>query len=306
MIRIEPIERLGLGNIGSSGSTSPSKLAAKDGKTSKKQRNQCIKYDFVWNNYNPNDLERLERFLKGFTRKAIYQEEDNGTPHLQGAIFLKKKARMTELVKFEELKHCSFRKCIHWNSLVKYCQKEESRIPGGRIFRHNVKKLRRPIKILKDDTLFEWQNEILAMLNREPDDRSINWYWEDIGGVGKSTFCKYLAVKLNAIVLSGKASDMKYGIVEYIKKHGDYPEIIILDVPRTVKNFLSYNGIEQIKNGLFFSTKYESDMVIGNCPHVLVFANFKPDISAMSIDRWQIKWIGTGLEEDGSSLCFSE
>lgn len=299
MKRMERLEHMGEGNIGGINAPLPPSQALNN---TKKRGNQKLKYDFVWNNYNPKGLERLERFLLVFAKKAVFQEENAGTPHIQGAIWLKKRARMSELVKYEELKHCSFRECIHWKSLVKYCQKEESRIPNGRVFRHNVKKPRKPIKVIKDDALYDWEKDIVSLINQEPDDRSINWYWEDIGEVGKSTFCKYLCVKHNAILLSGKAADMKYGIVKYIEKHGDYPELIILDIPRTSENYLSYTGIEEIKNGLFFSGKYESDMVMGNCPHVIVFANFEPEISSMSKDRWKIKWIGKEKRIQGLSL----
>lgn len=290
---MERLERLGKGNIESKNAPlSPQKV--------KKRGNQKIKYDFVWNNYNPDELERLERFLVGFCKQAVYQEENAGTPHLQGAVWLKKRARMSELVKHEELKHCSFRECIHWPSLVKYCQKIESRKPGGRLFRHNVKKLRKPIEILSEDQLNIWEKDIISLIRGKADDRSIHWYWEPIGKVGKSVFCKYLAVKHNVMVLSGKAADMKYGIIKYVEKHGDYPEVIVFDIPRTARGFLSYGGIEQIKNGLFFSTKYESDMVIGNCPHIICFANWEPDIEAMSNDRWIIKWIGKGEKQPDS------
>lgn len=292
-MKVERLEHLGEGNIESSNALLPPVKV-------KKQGNQKLKYDFVWNNYKSEDLERLERFLKGLTKRFVFQEEigKNGTPHLQGAIWLKKRARMSELVKNEELKHCSFRELKStWLHLSTYCQKtinekEGGRLPKGKVFRHNVKKIRKPIKVLEYDALFDWEKEIISLIDEEPDDRSINWYWEPIGGVGKSIFCKYLAAKHNAIVLGGKAADMKYGIVKYIEKHGDYPETIVIDVPRTSQNFLSYGGIEQIKNGMFFSTKYESDMVLGNCPHLIVFANFEPDLDKMSKDRWKIKYIG--------------
>jgi hypothetical protein len=50
--------------------------------------------------------------------------------------------------------------------------------------------------------------------------------------------------------------------------------------------------MENVKDGLFFSTKYESGMVRYNPPHVIVFANVPPDVTKMSADRWVIKEIG--------------
>jgi len=105
-------------------------------------------------------------------------------------------------------------------------------------------------------------------------------------------------VKHHALVLSGKSKDMKHGIVKYAEEKGDYPELIVLDVPRTSERFLSYGGIEQVKNGLFFSGKYESSQHYFNNPHLFVFANFKPNLSNMSRDRWRIRYLGDVDEEE--------
>ena len=83
---------------------------------------------------------------------------------------------------------------------------------------------------------------------------------------------------------------------KYKEKRGDYPPLIIIDVPRDSKK-ISYRGIEQIKNACFYSSKYECEMVVGNCPTVVIFSNFKPDEEKMSKDRWDIKCIGDGDED---------
>jgi len=51
---------------------------------------------------------------------------------------------------------------------------------------------------------------------------------------------------------------------------------------------MNYGAIEQVKNGLVFSGKYESSMLIFNPPHVVIFANDTPDESMYSNDRWHI------------------
>jgi hypothetical protein len=81
---------------------------------------------------------------------------------------------------------------------------------------------------------------------------------------------------------------MKYGIVKYIEKHGFAPTSVIIDIPRSRLDYVSYTAIEEIKNGCFFSTKYESDMVVFNSPHIICFANAYPETSQMSADRWKI------------------
>lgn len=64
----------------------------------------------------------------------------------------------------------------------------------------------------------------------------------------------------------------------------------MIDIPRSVDiDFLSYTGIEEIKNGCFFCGKYESDMVIMPIPHIIIFSNEEPNVDKLSADRWDIK-----------------
>lgn len=93
------------------------------------------------------------------------------------------------------------------------------------------------------------------------------------------------------MVVSGKGSDMKNGIIQYKEKNGCLPKIILINVPRTSIDFVSFTGIEEIKDMFFFSGKYEGGMVCGPSPHVYIFANNRPDTNKMSADRWNIQYI---------------
>ena len=99
---------------------------------------------------------------------------------------------------------------------------------------------------------------------------------------GKTTFCKYLCAKYNGIVIEGKKNDILYVAAEYES------DLYIMDIERTAEDYVSYASIEKIKNGLYMSGKFEGRMIIRNCPHVIIFANFEPDIEALSKDRWHI------------------
>ena len=250
----------------------------------KKQISPAKWWSFTLNNYNSSNIDDLLNTLN--EHKYVFQEEtgEQGTPHLQGCVEFKEKLRPLSL---------NLPKEMHWTKTrngkasIKYCCKEETR--SGEIFT-NIK-LSKPIKVLKEDNLYDWQKEVIEMIKEEPDDRKCYWYWENKGNRGKSALIKLLCYKYGAIVLSNKASDMKYGIVKYIEKHGAYPEIILIDIPRTSLDYLSYTGLEEVKNGCFFSSKYECEMVIGNSPHLIIFANEGPNITKMSEDRWVIKEI---------------
>lgn len=76
----------------------------------------------------------------------------------------------------------------------------------------------------------------------------------------------------------------------------DWPALIVYDVPRTTADFISYTALESLKNGCFFSGKYEGGQVLMPHPHVVVFANQRPDESKMSADRWKLYYIDSATQ----------
>jgi hypothetical protein len=239
---------------------------------------------FTFNNYEiEKDVPILLDILSENSCKYVFQEEmgESGTRHLQGSIMFDNKVRPMSIFKI-------FPK-IHWEKTkdlkasIKYCCKEESRV--GNVY-SNIP-LPKPLKLI--DNFREWQLDILDIIKNEPNDRTIHWYCDQGGGIGKSCFTKYLCARHSAIVLCGKASDMKFGIMNYNEKNGYFPELIIIDLPRTFDNsYLSYTGIEEIKNGCFYSPKYEGGMCLFNSPHIIIFSNSKPEKGNLSSDRWII------------------
>lgn len=90
--------------------------------------------------------------------------------------------------------------------------------------------------------------------------------------------------------MTGKASDSKYLLSQWIDQDDEKKDdlICIFDYTRSIENFVSYQGLEEIKNGIFMNTKYESKMVIINNPTVVVFANFLPEWEKLTGDRWRV------------------
>lgn len=238
-----------------------------------------IYWTFTLNNHSKEEFDILSNEICLECLDYRVQEEmgEEGTPHLQG--YIQCKTRIRPFEKFSN-------KRIHWEKARSpkharaYCCKEESatgqyildKLPGLRL-------------ILPDRP---WQLDILNILSTEADDRTIHWYWEAYGNSGKSAFTKYLCAKKDALCVSGKSNDCKYAIVEYHEQKKKYPSIVIFDVPRTNIDYLNYEAIESIKNGCFFSGKYESCQVLMNSPHIIVFANSPPNKLNLSEDRWHI------------------
>lgn len=234
---------------------------------------------FTWNNYPDGSIGSIIGLLSPEDKYVIgYEIGESGTPHLQGFIKFKKKCRPME--KFRQLSNK-----IHWEKTkgndeqnYNYCTKDGEYVQNIKV------ELKDP---LKDKKLRWWQRDVILKCEEEPDDRTINWYWESSGNVGKTSLIKSLCIKRKDVLLvGGKSSDMKFGVSEFVKNNK--LKILFIDLTRSLEDYVSYEGLESIKNGLFFSGKYESGMCVYDCPHVFVFANFEPDVSKMSLDRWNI------------------
>jgi len=263
-------------------------VPGKSGNT--KQISPSKHWFFTCNNYTNNEIDII--CSNSSIKRYVFQEEtgENGTPHLQGYINFNKKVRPKSV--FSSTKF-HWEKVIDIKGAVQYCQKEETRT--GKTYTKGIM-LIEPIKCLKYEQLYQWQSHIVDLCNGPVDDRAINWYYEYKGNVGKSALVRYLVLKHNAILVSGKSADIKYQVKQFVDKHMTGPKIILYDIPRTAKDYVNYTALEEIKNGVFASNKYESSMVVINPPHFICFSNFEPNYDAVSLDRWRI----TCLEEEGS------
>jgi len=239
-----------------------------------------VHWMFTYNN-PPDDFVQLISILPQVKRFVVQKEkgELRGTEHLQGYIEFAIRTRPKTVIDWTSNIHWTKAKCVP--EAIAYCQKKETRIAGP-WYKGIVPQ--RPLCTLTDGMLFPWQKKVIDIISSEPHDRKIFWFWEPEGNSGKTTFCKYLAIHYGACILGGKSADMKNAIASMAK----YPQIIVIDVPRASFDYISYQGIEEIKNGMFFSGKYESKMVIGPVPHLIVFANETPDTDKLSADRWEL------------------
>lgn len=252
------------------------------GKKKIKTVNPAKRWCFTLNNYTEEEICSIVPIVCDKCNIGIIAKEcgESGTPHLQGYIEFKTKTR--PLTHFKT-------KRIHWEkckgnrqSNIDYCSKE-----GNVILYHGIEE---PYT-LELPNLYEWEEYVLNILKEEPNDRHIHWIWEEDGNAGKTTFCKYVYLHhKDAILLSGKADNMKHAIIQFKETNNRLPKIILIDIPRSTDlGYLSYQGIEEIKNMFFYSGKYEGGMVCGKPPHLFIFANEPPNTFKCSSDRWVIK-----------------
>lgn len=136
-----------------------------------------------------------------------------------------------------------------------------------------------------------WQQSLHDNLQHVPDPRQISWYFDELGNSGKSYFCRNFRLRDGRspfVVTAGKHADIYYA---YSRE-----EVVFFDIPRcTDPESFPYAVAESFKNGYFLSTKYESTPIRFDSPHVVVFSNFYPNKTKLSLDRWDIHTIDNSL-----------
>lgn len=139
--------------------------------------------------------------------------------------------------------------------------------------------------------LFDWQVNLKDyLLQKKADPRKILWIWDDPGNLGKTEFAKYMTWHHDAFICTtGKHSDIKHLISEYEPWKKPKP-IFIFNLPRAYKDCSTiYQLLEELKDGILMSGKYEGCVKLFAKPHIVVLANFEPQIKQLSQDRWCIK-----------------
>jgi len=131
-------------------------------------------------------------------------------------------------------------------------------------------------------------------VEEEPHARQITWIWSSAGNTGKSTMATYLGALKEACVLeTAKKQDLAYIFAQKPAK------IVVFDLSRTLapdddgrsKLDHLYALAESLKNGHLVSTKYQSTSLYFARPHVVFFANFGPDMTKWSSDRYVVREI---------------
>ena len=243
---------------------------------------------FTWNNPPDSWAEQLRaKFSEADKYVCQMETGESGTPHIQGYVEWRRRKRFGALVRLLPGAHVE--KCNNAKAAAAYCQKVESR--SGDTIRKGVR------KALVDKIagkLFPWQLDLDTVLDSDPDDRTILWYSDPKGASGKTSYVRHWLIQhpKTALMVSGKASDIKCG-VKLILDQGQDVEVVFFCFARTLQEFVSYQAIEEVKDALFFSGKYEGGVVLFNPPHVVCFANFEPRYEALTHDRWSIHHLST-------------
>ena len=230
--------------------------------------------------------------------KVVFQKEkgESGTPHFQGAVQWKTTREIVALVKKLPGIHWEVMRGS-WQEAQDYCDDPSKDVLEPPLYFECSPRKRLQFRI-QPFMRSEWQAGLWDLVHGPAPFREIHWYWEATGNVGKTSIAHDIIVdfmmrKEVALLVSGKAADIKSAIAtsmaEKGSKVGKVPKVLIWDLPRTRQSYIDYAGLEEVKNGIFFSGKYESGMILmPESPHVIVFANFPPEREKLSGDRWVV------------------
>lgn len=279
------------GNTGSESVTVAEVIKAVEEKMKKKQPSPARHWCFTINNPTPEDFKLIEERLvltDPYVGGLVAQTEvgdETGTRHIQGYVRFKTKRRWTCL---------KWSKKIHWevcrsvDKAIDYCRKEDTWDGEWRVEHGVTGKIEDPFE---GRPPLPWQQKVIDICKTKPDRRTIHWFWSEEGNVGKTSLGMWLYDNLGAYVAQGRVQDATYEMGQMQLAGMALPKIVVMDIPRVVEH-ISYTALELIKNGMFKATKFKPVTVRMPSPHVIVFANRPPDLSAMSADRWSVVDIG--------------
>lgn len=280
---------------------------------------QSRRWCFTLNNPTSNELPAFEKL-----RAAVWQREKGTTPHLQGYVELTTNVKLGGMKKWLPTAHFEIARGSAEDN-ERYCTKDDTREAGPwRIGELNKtgSGARTDITAVKDAILngaskrqvfedypeilakyprfvetalryatedararvtdfeakYNWQQGVLDMLAEEPNSRQLLWVYDPYGNAGKTYLSRHLVDNCGAFYCNGgKSVDITHAY------NGE--RIVVFDYVRDAKDYVGYGVIEQMKNGIMFSPKYESGMKAFDPPHVIIFANFAPEDGKFSADR---------------------
>ncbi len=272
----------------------------------KKRKSPSNFWQFTLNNYTQEDIKNLEGADGAEITHMVFQTEDaptTGTPHLQGFTKWSRRVRPMEFG-WELMGH----KRLSWKhkgrnqtvaNRVQYCSDPNKRNADNYLYvrgfvvpeplKKMTREMCRPLQLEIADKYIEKEDELFG--------REIHWYFEEEGKWGKTQTALYMIDQMGATLVSGARKDVCFGICKLVEKQGACPPIVIVDIPKDGSKFVSYAGLEKIKDGAFFSEKFESGMCRFNKPHIVCFANEPPNYEKMSIDRWKVFNVNVSVTE---------
>lgn len=219
----------------------------------------------------------------------------------------------------------------HWTNMVQYMDKEDKEVfVWGETKTQEAKEVVTGADVLEYDTMAEamkahdvrlatnikvvwehakeeewevkelkehpWQEQLGDELDAM-NDRTIMWVYDKVGGTGKSTWAQHQHLLKKALYIGylGKVPDFIEALYSAKDTWWDH-EYMFIDLTRQQEQGCSiYTCIETAERRVITRQKYRSGtFVLKAQTKVCVFANWPPDVTKLSMDRWRIWEIDAG------------
>ena len=256
-------------------------------------------------NKNYTDIVNFLGQLETGTKTSI--------PHYQLAIktnSLCTKKKVLEAL--EEKIECHINVQIQFNldDMKNYCSKETKFISdkySGKIYKHQwqINFLDRKPQLREVlNNPYIWQEFVKKeLLDKRPDDRTVDWIIDPVGNTGKSTFARAYVSQVPTDGILMKIDNLDRMELTLIKKIENYrminykdPKVIFFDFPRASdpSKIISATALmKDAKSGHLETTfgGHHKEIEISDV-HVVVLSNNAPDLSVLSVDRWRLWRLG--------------
>lgn len=281
---------------------------------------QVTTWDFTFhipdNKRENADIKGTCAALQEHTAKWCFQLEqgaDSKRLHYQGRLRLRKRLRLPGLKALFELVLPG----AHWSPTANansgnfnYVLKADTRLEGP--WQDNSpapQEKTDDVYTIEEEGLYQWQATVLQSCENQRDrktrePRKINIIVDKRGNTGKSTFVAYMMYHQKAFRMPPINNYKELmGFAIDFKSHA-----YLIDIPRAIpKGKLAelFAGIESLKDGQLYDTRYKGRYETRERPAVWVFSNIIPEDKWLSADRWaywridaEYKLVGLNDEDD--------
>lgn len=151
------------------------------------------------------------------------------------------------------------------------------------------------------DSFAGWQTEFMMELMGNGGDRKIIWIFDPVGGCGKTKFGRSLMIDdpkkffytTEVHTLRDMATVIESGIESGWNGH-----CFFLNLTRAAETHKIYNSMEAVRDGALTTQKYKGKTLLFEIDFLVTFANWLPEFSALTMDRWDVR-IVLGAGENG-------
>lgn len=287
---------------------------------------QAKRWCFTLNNYTAAEERHILDNVDSYDYLIVGKEEgESGTPHLQGFVIFKQRLRLANVKllignrchiehtkgtpqqasdyckkdgdfaehgtlpspgkrnDFEQLRDW-FKECTEYPTDLEVLEQFPSLWGRYRNSCIEFRRLLAPSIPIVDGDFREWQSIVNDVVEGEPHPRKIGFVVDPEGNHGKSWLTAYWYTKRTDVqrLSIGKRDDLAYAI-------DCSKSLFVFDIPRGQLEYLQYSVLEQLKDRMIFSPKYESTTkILMKTPHVIVFTNEEPDYNKMTSDRYEV------------------